>query len=242
VQLKTRGFSNWEDRPHIFQFNNYAPLSNGHDYMYQNLVITPLKSLRGDISHVCLMIQDVSDIARNKMHLKASNQKLSTLSRTDGLTGLFNRAHWEACLVEQFGQLTLAGGNAALVIFDIDHFKKINDTYGHGAGDEVIRRVAAETQRTARSSDICGRYGGEEFTVLLPDTTADQALYFAERMRKRIERLMVQTEAGEVSFTISLGVSQFNRRFTSHQSWLEHADNALYQSKHAGRNQTTLAR
>lgn len=240
VELKNRSFSNWEDRPFIFEFVNYSPISNGMDVMYQNLVMTPLKALSGEISHVCLMIQDVSDIAKNKISLRESNAHLSEMSQRDGLTGLFNRRYWESCLIEEFKQSNVTEQPATLVVLDIDHFKKVNDTYGHAAGDEVIRQTAKTLLQTARRSDICGRYGGEEFVALLPSTTADQAMYFAERMRKRIEQLVVNTDAGKITFTISLGVAQLSDEILSHIEWFESADRGLYFSKEHGRNQCNI--
>ncbi|PJC87978.1 diguanylate cyclase [Vibrio sp. HA2012] len=240
AKLNTRGFSNWEDRPCVFEFKNYSPVSHGLTTMYQNMVITPLKSLTGEVSHLCIMLQDVSDIAKSKIHLRESNHQLSLISRMDGLTGLFNRAHWEKCLREEFDNLSVSCQSSSLVIFDIDYFKRVNDTYGHGVGDEVIRRTSAMLKKTARHSDFCGRYGGEEFTILLPDTTADQALYFAERLRKRIETTVVETEECRVQYTISLGVSEFTPSFSTYHEWLESADKALYQSKTSGRNQTSV--
>jgi diguanylate cyclase len=239
VELRNRSFSNWEDRPHIFEFKNYSPISNGLEIMHQNLVITPLKSLRGDISHVCIMIQDVSDIAKNKINLRESNLHLSEMSQRDGLTGLLNRAYWENCLIEHFNNATITDTTSTLVMFDIDHFKKVNDTYGHGAGDDVIRKTAELLKQTARRSDYCGRYGGEEFTIFLPDTSADQAHYFAERLRKRIAALLVQTATGDIHFTISLGICQLDESITTHLEWLEYTDKALYHSKKSGRNQST---
>jgi diguanylate cyclase len=240
AELRNRIFSNWEERPHIFEFKNYSPISNGLELMHQNLVITPLQSLNGDISHVCMMIQDVSDVAKNKISLRKSNLHLSEISQKDGLTGLLNRAFWEDSLVAEFKKLSVTEVISTLIIFDIDHFKKVNDTYGHGAGDDVIRQTAALLKQTTRHSDLCGRYGGEEFTVYLPDTSADQALYFAERLRKRIESTIVHTEAEDIKFTISLGICEYNGTIHSHTNWLEYADKALYYSKEHGRNQTTV--
>lgn len=240
VKLDTRTFSRWEDRPYVFQFKNYSPYTNKSTIMYQNMVVTPLKSLNGDVSHVCIMIQDVSDIAKNKLHLEQSNQHLSNMSRTDGLTQLLNRSYWESLLLKKYEKIIATEAPASLVIFDIDHFKKVNDTFGHAAGDDVIRKTAEVLRKTARASDHCGRYGGEEFTVLLPNTTVDQARYFAERLRKRIEAEVVSTEQGEIRYTISLGVCAFNKKFRTHSEWLEHADKALYESKGQGRNQTTV--
>ncbi|SEG16703.1 diguanylate cyclase (GGDEF) domain-containing protein [Vibrio hangzhouensis] len=240
AKLKTRGFSNWEDRPIIFEFKNFSPVSQGLLNMYQNMVITPLKSPKGEVTHFAIMLQDVSDIAKSKMHLKRSNEKLTEMGRTDGLTGLFNRAFWESKFVEEFNSLQTHGGTSTLVMFDIDHFKRVNDTYGHAIGDFVIRETAQQLMKAARGSDVCGRYGGEEFAVLLTETTADQASYFAERLRKRIEELSLAIDGHELKYTISLGITEYNLLDTGHLDWLKRADKALYQSKEAGRNATSI--
>lgn len=238
--LNSRGFSCWEDRAYLFKFKNFSPISNSLTEMRQNINFSPLTSVNGDVSHVSIIINDVTDIAKNKIHLLDSNQKLSDLSRIDGLTKLFNRAHWESCLHHQYEQQKLVGNPASLVIFDIDHFKRVNDTYGHTVGDEVIRHAAQELKKASRNSDICGRYGGEEFTVILPDTCANQALYFTERLRKRIEQSVIQVGQHAVKYTISLGVCELSSYQTCHLTWLEHADKSLYFSKQSGRNRSTV--
>lgn len=239
-KLKTRGFSNWEDRPVIFEFKNFSPVSQGLLTMYQNMVITPLKSPTGVVTHFAIILQDVSEIAKSKLHLKQSNEKLTELGRRDGLTQLFNRAHWESCLFDEFAKLSTIGGQSTLVMFDIDHFKCVNDTYGHAVGDQVIKDTASLLLKTARENDMCGRYGGEEFVVLLSNTTADQAHYFAERLRKRIEALEIEANGSSIKFTISLGLSEFNVEDDNHVEWLKRVDKALYQSKETGRNMTTV--
>ncbi len=107
--LETRSFSSWENRPYLFKFHNFSPVSNGSTYMYQDIVITPLRSLYGDVSHVAIQINDVSEIARSKTHLKETNHHLSEISRRDGLTGLFNRAFWEQSLKEEFSRMQFLG-------------------------------------------------------------------------------------------------------------------------------------
>lgn len=238
--LNSRGFSCWEDRPYLFKFKNFSPISNSLTEMRQNINFSPLTSVNGEVSHVSVIINDVTDIAKNKIHLLDSNQKLSDLSRIDGLTTLFNRAHWESCLHHQYEQQRLVGHPSSLVIFDIDHFKRVNDTYGHTVGDEVIRHVAQELKKASRNSDICGRYGGEEFTVILPGACANQALYFTERLRKRIEKSVIQVGQHAVKYTISLGVCELSSYQTCHLTWLEHADKSLYFSKQTGRNRSTV--
>ena len=180
----------------------------------------------------------MSETARNRIHLRETNRHLSEISRKDGLTGLFNRAYWEQSLKEEFAELKVTEGASSLVIFDIDHFKKVNDTYGHHSGDEVIRRTSSILSKTARSNDVCGRFGGEEFTVLLPDTNQEQAIYFAERLRKRIEQEIVKVEEFLINYTISVGVCVYKSYFESHTQWLKNADLALYRAKENGRNQT----
>lgn len=239
-KLNTRGFSCWEDRPYLFKFKNFTPISNSLTEMRQNITFSPLTSLNGQVSHVSLVISDVTDIAKNKLHLEQSNQQLSTLSKTDGLTKLFNRAYWESSLQREFKQAKISGHTSSLVIFDIDHFKKVNDTYGHTVGDDVIRNAADLLRKTSRNTDICGRYGGEEFTVILPGTNAEQALYFAERLRKRIEEVTVKCEDIYVNYQISLGICELSATHEDYLSWLEMADKALYYSKDHGRNQSTI--
>lgn len=238
ADLETRSFSSWENRPYLFKFNNFSPVSNSSNLMFQDIVITPLRSLSGEVSHIAIQINDVSETARNRIHLRETNQHLSEISRKDGLTGLFNRAYWEQSLKEEFAQLKVIEGASSLVIFDIDHFKKVNDTYGHHTGDEVIRRTSSLLRKTARSSDVCGRFGGEEFTVLLPHTNQEQASYFAERLRKRIEQEIVKVEDFLINYTISIGVCEYKSYFESHTQWLKSADAALYRAKENGRNQT----
>jgi diguanylate cyclase (GGDEF)-like protein len=240
-KLSTKGFSCWEDRPYVFKFKNYSPVTHGMDTMYQNMVITPLKSLTAQVTHFSIMLQDVTDIAQNKLELNASNQKLSQLSQTDGLTQLLNRASWETQLKNHFHYCGLHKRTDTLVLIDIDHFKNVNDTFGHPTGDEVIRQLSKMLTKTARDSDIVGRYGGEEFAVLLPNTTADQAMFFADRLRKRIEKLTVNHEDNRLNFTISLGVSEFSHDFKTHVNWIDATDKALYLSKQNGRNQATVS-
>ncbi|PSW21438.1 sensor domain-containing diguanylate cyclase [Photobacterium sanctipauli] len=239
-KLRTRSFSSWEDRSCIFNFINFSPITGGESMMYQNMTLTPLKSLNGDYSHICLTLTDVSDIAKSKMHLRESNEQLTHLSMTDRLTQLFNRGHWEACLAEEFERCRQTQLPSTLVMFDIDHFKKVNDTFGHIAGDGVIKNISNILRRTKRQSDIAGRYGGEEFGVILPATSAELALYFTERLRTRVEESSVVTDLRNISVTISLGVCEWAPSFRSYEQWLECADHSLYQSKQQGRNQSNV--
>jgi len=132
--------------------------------------------------------------------------------------------------------------NAALVMFDIDHFKKINDSYGHQAGDAVIQQTAELVRQSTRDADIAGRYGGEEFVVLLPDTDSEGAVTFAERLRQSIEAHEVVHEGRSIRFTVSLGIADLSEPTNGYAQLIERADIALYSSKASGRNQVTLYR
>ncbi|KPA51061.1 diguanylate cyclase [Photobacterium leiognathi subsp. mandapamensis] len=241
-KLRMRSFSAWEDRPWIFKFTNFSPISGGSDYMFQNMTLTPLKSLTGEYTHICLTVTDVTDIAKNKNHLRESNAQLTHLSITDRLTQLHNRGHWENCLNDEFEHFQQLSQSITLVMFDIDHFKKVNDTYGHVAGDGVIKNIASIVRSAKRQSDIAGRYGGEEFGVILPGTTADMTSYFTERLRKKVEKSSVKIDGTEIKVTISLGICELHSGISSYESWLEQTDAALYESKKNGRNQTTVAK
>ena len=240
-QLKTRAFSIWEQRPYIFRFKNYRPITGTAEFMYQNISVFPLTSTTGETSHVCIMVYDVTDIATNRSALKQANLQLKELSRTDRLTQLNNRGYWQECLETEFARYKRHGEASTLVMFDIDHFKRVNDKHGHQAGDEVIRLCARALLGTARDIDICGRYGGEEFVVILEHTNLQGAEVFAERLRRLIEKLEVKHQDLVIKFTVSLGVCELNQQLASADAWIQQADKALYESKANGRNRTTLA-
>jgi diguanylate cyclase len=239
-QLKTRSFITWEQRPFLLRFKNYRPITGMAEFMYQNLTLIPLASADGSVGHVGVILYDVTDTATGKLELENANAQLAQLSRTDRLTGLNNRGHWEECLRNEFSRCLRTRQAASLVMFDIDHFKKVNDTYGHQAGDEVIRVVAQVLLDSIRGTDTAGRYGGEEFGVILPATTAADGRAVTERIRTRIEQTPVTHEEHTIVFTVSLGIADFHPEMTNHAEWLSRADQALYQAKEGGRNRTVI--
>lgn len=238
--LKSSTFTVWEQRPYLFKFKNYRPITGSAEFMYQNITLIPLLSVDNEVRHIGVLIYDVTDIAVNKIKLEEANTKLKALSKTDHLTQLNNRGAWEAYLENEFKRSRRAGLICSVVMFDIDHFKKVNDTYGHQAGDEVIRRTSSLLKETMRTTDIAGRYGGEEFGVILVDTDAENALIFTERLRKRIEAETVRYEAFEINYTISLGISEISDDCLTYLQWLEQADKALYVCKESGRNRSEI--
>lgn len=238
--MNIRSFITWEQRPYVFKFKNYRPITGTAEYMYQNVTLIPLHSKDGEVTHVGLVVYDVTDIAISQDKLESANKLLAQLSRTDKLTQLYNRGYWEEALRLEFERSRRTGQSACLVMFDIDHFKKVNDSYGHQAGDAVIRNTAYALKNTIRKTDVAGRYGGEEFAVILNCVDGNTAKYFAERLRKKIECQQVVYEGKDIHYTISLGIAELDASMQSYQQWIEAADAALYDSKNKGRNQTSM--
>ncbi len=172
--------------------------------------------------------------------LKSNYQESVSLAVTDGLTKLYNRHYLDTHLKNLLKQAADSGRPLSLLIMDMDHFKSVNDTYGHDCGDEVLRQLAALIVQTIRSADLAARYGGEEFVILMPETDASRGYEGAERIRKIVENtpFKITHDVGAISKTISIGLSWIEPGDTP-ESLLKRADNALYQSKHNGRNRTT---
>ena len=240
--LNSRAFVTWEQRPYLFRFSNYRPITGASELMYQNVTLIPLTGSDGRVNQVGIIIYDVTDTAVGKLELREANRRFKELSRTDHLTQLHNRGYWEGRVEEEFRRVQRSGRPSSLVMFDIDHFKKINDGYGHPAGDEVIRATAQALRDSIRATDIAGRYGGEEFGVVLLDSAAEDAAQVAERLRQRIEALEVRYQDFRIRYTISLGVAGVNVEMSSHEAWIDCADQALYEAKEGGRNQVVIYR
>ena len=238
--LKNRAFISWEQRPYVFKFKNYRPITGRADFMYQNVTLLPLSSLTGQITHISMIVYDVTDVAINKLQLKAVNERLEHLSQTDGLTQLHNRRYWQICMQKEFDRHARYGDKTSLVMFDIDHFKRVNDTYGHMAGDKVIQHISHLLKQSLRETDCAGRYGGEEFSVVLAKTSAQDALNFADRLRHKIETTELVYEGKSIKGTVSMGISDLQEQIGNSGQWLSFADQALYQAKKAGRNNCVI--
>src|SRR5690554_990451 len=240
AMLNTRAFTSWEQRPYLFRFRSTRPITGTEDYMFQNLTISPLSGSTGQVEKICIMVYDVTDIATGKRALERANEQLAKLSMTDRLTGLLNRGTWENLVDAEFERYRRYGHATTLIMFDIDHFKPVNDTYGHLAGDEVIRHTAQVTRNGVRQSDSAGRYGGEEFGIILPETDAENARVICERIRETIEQSTVNTTAGDIQYTVSMGVAQLTDEPENYMQWMQKADEALYKAKESGRNKVAI--
>ncbi|HET8710099.1 MAG TPA: sensor domain-containing diguanylate cyclase [Spongiibacteraceae bacterium] len=234
-------YTTWEERPYLFRFPLHLPIHYNVDIMYQNVMFVPLRAANDKVERMGIVVYDVTESAMTRQALEHAQAELLQLSRTDRLTSLWTRGYWEERLHEEWERAKRSQQQVSLVMFDIDHFKKINDTHGHQTGDEAIRLVSRTLREVSRDVDICGRYGGEEFCVILPNTPKDGALKFCERVRETIAAGSVLGPAHEVvQFTISLGISELHEDTESVHQWLQQADKALYKSKSAGRNQTRI--
>lgn len=188
-----------------------------------------LRNLQGDIVGILSSGVDVTE--RRQME-----EELLRLVATDPLTGLSNRRNLLEAGEREFQLFLRQQRPLAACLMDIDHFKSINDRYGHANGDLVLIRLAEVCRATLRTADLCGRFGGEEFVIILPDTTLDTACVAAERLRKMIERQTVETDAGVIRFTVSIGVAAAEPNHTSIGDLIRMADVYMYAAKNSGRN------
>ncbi len=207
-----------------------------------------LKGLELGVNDYIIMPVDYNEMAarvktqiRRKKYqdaLKSNYQQTISRSITDGLTGLYNRHYLNTHLDNLVRQSLNNNKPMSLIILDMDHFKSVNDTYGHDIGDQVLKQFADIVIKSIRSSDLAARFGGEEFVVLMPETDHQQAKDAAERIRKTLETtaLKVTHEVEQISKTVSIGVSFMNDMGDTGQSMLKRADEALYRAKNGGRN------
>ena len=168
-------------------------------------------------------------------------QSMEERATTDGLTGLTNHRAFQERLAQLHALAERTQQKYAIILTDIDHFKSINDTYGHPIGDQVLKRVAAVFAGRARKVDIVARYGGEEFVLVLPDTDGEGAVHFANRLREEIAELAMTSEHGTFKITISMGVAEFPSDGRERLALIERADQALYYCKEHGRNRVHRA-
>jgi two-component system, cell cycle response regulator len=178
-----------------------------------------------------------TDLTASKEELSQLNNKLREISLTDGLTGVENRRSLEERLKEQWSHSVRLHEPMAVVMCDIDKFKAVNDQYGHQAGDAVLKSIAQILKGEAREIDRVGRYGGEEFLLILPGTVLDAAVTFAERLREKVENHTFEYEGGTLRRTMSCGVAAApHPRVKDQEGLVRAADDALYVAKETGRN------
>lgn len=169
--------------------------------------------------------------------LRQRVDELAELVSHDPLSGLFNYRHFSETLPTVLERTRRSGRPSCLIMFDIDHFKRVNDTWGHEVGNIALKQAARILRQQTRMVDIVCRYGGEEFVVILPDTQLRQAVHVAERIRRTIEQTAVKLDQGEFHFTASMGVEVYQAQDSlEEEAFVEAADKLLYQAKESGRN------
>lgn len=192
----------------------------------------------GDIGqHEARNIALLAALARGPLEIVWEIEEVSRRARTDGLTGLVNRRHLDQELKRVVTETDRFGGSCSAILVDLDHFKGVNDTHGHDAGDAVLRQVASVLSEGVRAVDVCARYGGEELAILLPQTEAKGAAELAERLRRRLEAAPVRYGGTDIPITASFGVSTYPLPVPYGDWLLLAADRALYEAKQSGRNQ-----
>lgn len=196
---------------------------------------TPLSE--STTSHIALLFRDVTERQETERQLREVTSRLNRMAHTDVLTDLFNRRYFIERLEEEFDRISRHGSSMSVLIYDLDHFKRINDTYGHDAGDRVLKAVSKVTNQVKRSTDIACRLGGEEFALLLPETDKKGAIHLAQRLRREIESFPYHETTDEsLTVTASVGVATVKRTGKDPQAILKTADRALYKAKNGGRN------
>ena len=201
-----------------------------------------LDEIQQNIEHI-IKTFDVPE--ENKMEvIKQINfmySRTKYLSLTDELTGLSNRRCFEQTFEKEFLRAQRYNNKLTLVMFDIDYFKHVNDTYGHQCGDYILQQVSNAALQTFRKTDTIFRFGGEEFMVILTETDIEHSIIPLERFRKTIETLGLKYHGEDVNITVSIGACQLTKDIPTKEILIEKADNALYKAKNQGRNQTVLS-
>lgn len=187
-------------------------------------------------AHREILEQEVKERTKD---LELANKKLELISKTDELTGLPNRREMNETVANEMGRSARTHKPFCFIFIDIDHFKNINDTYGHACGDIILKSVAQTIRGLLRKYDVFARYGGEEFLTLLPETDLEGARVVAERFRRQIEKMTVRYADFTIKITITLGVAKFDDRLGADRS-IQMADKALYQGKEGGRNRVIV--
>ena len=194
--------------------------------IWTNVSVSLVRDGCGEPIHLIVQVEDISG-------RKLMEERLRRLADYDSLTGVRNRRHLERDLFLQVENCRRYGDEAALLMIDLDHFKQVNDTYGHRVGDDALKAVAAAIQERLRSTDIVARLGGDEFAVLLPHVSAATANTVAKDLRRRIAAVTMHVSGTRVRLSASIGVAHLDRHASDKEAVLSRADDAMYAQKRA---------
>jgi diguanylate cyclase len=218
---------------YLFPFTPESSFESRFDKMQQSCFMGPLRDKDNAITALYLTVQDVTELA-------AYENKLLEMNLRDALTGVYNRRFLEMRLRDEFERHVRYSRKFSIIMFDIDFFKKVNDTYGHQCGDFIITSVSGKVASIIRKTDFLARYGGEEFCCILPETDVASAAILAERFRTAIAGMNNIYLDSEIRVTISLGVSEIREEISTPEALLQKADKALYMAKDTGRNRVVV--
>lgn len=236
LSLQVPAFSSWEQRQYIFKLPHLRPLSSDSAYMAQNCSMLPLTAPDTGEHYICILVEDATDAYVYQQQLQQSVTRLQLANRTDGLTGVFNRSYWQQQLGYEIQRAERYQHPLSLLLFDLDKFKQLNDHYGHLGGDAVLIEVSRLVAALLRDTDLLGRYGGEEFGIILPETDLSGAMQVAQRLCSAVAAHSISFEQQQLTATISVGVTCFTSGLGGDQL-IQQADEALYSAKRQGRNQ-----
>jgi diguanylate cyclase (GGDEF)-like protein len=230
----------------------------GHDHLlsgYNSLLVLPLQKVKGEATGALTVAVKAAEVFTKprqeileliaaqvavKIDLGQAHEEINRLATIDGLTGLINHRTFQHGFDVMLLREERRAGALSLLLCDIDHFKKINDSHGHPFGDKVLKEVAAILRKAARGVDLAARYGGEEFVLVLEGSGEQGGLQMAERIRQEIEKMVLHSESGPVRVTLSLGLAVYPAHGTDKERLISRADQALYRAKKQGRNRVVV--
>lgn len=240
LQLNTPSFCSWQQRHHLFELPHTRPITTDSEFMAQNCTFIPIET-DSEVQNVCILIEDVTDVCHYQTQLQKTLDELAKISRIDGLTQIYNRRHWQESLEQEYAKAQRHDKKLSLIMLDLDYFKLLNDNYGHQCGDMVLIEVSALISSLLRVEDIFGRYGGEEFAIILPETGLKGAMELAQRICNSIAAKSLTYKTHDIKVTVSLGVAQLSAAESNYEALITQSDSALYQAKGQGRNQVCCA-
>lgn len=219
---------------YLFPFHPDSSLSSSFEHMQQSCNMGLLREEGTSNKYIYITVKDVTETA-------IYEQKLLEMNMKDGLTGIYNRRYLESRLQEEYERSVRSKKPLSIIMFDIDFFKKINDTYGHQCGDFILRSISEDMAAIIRKSDIVARYGGEEFCCLLFESPLAGAFRVAEGFRKVVEEKTYTFSDESIKVTISAGVAELAMEMEGVNDLVARADSALYEAKRTGRNKVEKA-
>lgn len=225
-----------EHYQYLFYFPLHQVIQSKAKEMQQDCIVSPLKNEQGVVENVSISVYDVTESVVYQQQLMEAKKTFERLSLMDELTNVYNRRYLWNRLQEEFARFLRTKQPLSFLLLDIDHFKLINDQYGHLAGDFVLKELCQFISSVLRKYDIIGRYGGEEFGLILPNTTLDSSVPVAERIRMKVEKYPFTFEQQKLPITVSIGVAGLTQEIENIEKLINNADEGLYKAKEKGRN------